>query len=328
MKFTQLGSTGLRVSVAGLGCGGFSALGMSSGKTEEEAADVVRTALDLGVNYIDTAAVYGTEGAVGRAIAGRRRDEIVIATKGRVADRTGRLVSSAEVAEGIDGSLKALGTDFIDVYQPHGPRRGRLEHLLEVVLPVLVRAKQAGKIRHIGLSESGDDPQHEILAGAADAAAFEVMLVAFHMMHQSAAHGLFERLRRDGVGVVVMYAVRNMFARQARLAEVFAELAADGRLPQAMARQPEPLGFLLHPAGAASLTEAAYRFARHEPGVDVVLFGTGNPDHVRANVAAILKPPLPAEDVRRIRGLFGHLAGVGLDTKPGRQAHAPASAGP
>ena len=310
------------MSVAGIGCGGFSALGMSNGKTEEEAADVVRTALDLGVNYIDTAAVYGTEGAVGRAIAGRR-NEVVIATKGPVADRAGRLLSGAEIADGIDSSLRALRTEFIDVYQPHGPRPGMLEHLLHVALPVLVRAKEAGKIAHIGLSESGDDPQHEIVAGAANAsAAFEVMLIAFHMMHQTAGQGLFERLRRDGVGVVVMYAVRNMFARKARLAEVFAELAADGRLPAAMARQPDPLGFLVHAAGAASLTEAAYRFARYERGVDVVLFGTGDPDHVRANVAAILKPPLPDEDIAKIRELFGHLAGVGLDRKPGRGGNA------
>src|SRR5688572_20558738 len=78
MEYTTLGRTGLQVSVAGLGCGGFSRLGMSSGRSEAEAADVVRTALDLGVTYIDTAEAYGTEGAVGLAIGGRQRDEIVV----------------------------------------------------------------------------------------------------------------------------------------------------------------------------------------------------------------------------------------------------------
>jgi L-galactose dehydrogenase len=59
--------------------------------------------------------------------------------------------------------------------------------------------------------------------------------------------------------------------------------------------------------------EAAYRYARHEPGADVVLFGTGNPAHLEANIASILKPPLPAADSARLAELFGELQGVGLD---------------
>ncbi|HEX2891219.1 hypothetical protein, partial [Vineibacter terrae] len=59
--------------------------------------------------------------------------------------------------------------------------------------------------------------------------------------------------------------------------------------------------------------DAAYRFARHEPGADVVLFGTGNRAHLRANIESILKPPLPAADVQRLYDLFGPLEGVGLD---------------
>ena len=70
------------------------------------------------------------------------------------------------------------------------------------------------------------------------------------------------------------------------------------------------------------MTEAAYRFARHEPGVDVVLFGTGDAGHLRTNVASLLKPPLPEADRAKLAALFGHLAvGIGLD---GHQAAAPA----
>ena len=64
---------------------------------------------------------------------------------------------------------------------------------------------------------------------------------------------------------------------------------------------------------AESVIDAAYRFARHEPGIDVVLFGTSSVEHLKANVASILRPPLPAEDVGRLYALFGHLVGVGLD---------------
>src|SRR5690349_12179654 len=61
MQYTTLGRTGLRVSVAGLGCGGFSKLGLGTGKSEDEAVSLIRQALELGVNLLDTAAVYGTE---------------------------------------------------------------------------------------------------------------------------------------------------------------------------------------------------------------------------------------------------------------------------
>ena len=76
---------------------------------------------------------------------------------------------------------------------------------------------------------------------------------------------------------------------------------------------PDPLGFLVHQGGASSIIDAAYRFVRHEPGVDVVLFGTGDVGHLRTNIDSLLKPPLPQADRERLAGLFGHLVGVGLD---------------
>jgi hypothetical protein len=71
--------------------------------------------------------------------------------------------------------------------------------------------------------------------------------------------------------------------------------------------------------GARTITEAAYRFVRHEPGVDVVLFGTGNPQHLRENIAALWAPPLPPADRQPLTKLFGHLVGVGLDRRYGQQ---------
>jgi len=74
----------------------------------------------------------------------------------------------------------------------------------------------------------------------------------------------------------------------------------------------DPLRSLLAAAQAATLPEAAYRFCRHEPGVDVVLTGTGNPQHLEANVGAILKPALPAAALQRLDAMFG-----GLDSLTG-----------
>jgi aryl-alcohol dehydrogenase-like predicted oxidoreductase len=91
------------------------------------------------------------------------------------------------------------------------------------------------------------------------------------------------------------------------------ELVAEGKLSAADVDVNDPLGFLVHEGGASSMMDAAYRFVRHEPGVHVVLFGTGNPAHVDTNIESILKPPLPKEDHDRLVSVFGHLVGVGLD---------------
>ena len=80
MEYTKLGRTDLRVSVAGLGCGGGSKLGLETGEGEEHSIRLVRSAIDLGVNFIDTASSYGTEVAVGKAIKGIPRDQVVLST--------------------------------------------------------------------------------------------------------------------------------------------------------------------------------------------------------------------------------------------------------
>lgn len=91
------------------------------------------------------------------------------------------------------------------------------------------------------------------------------------------------------------------------------ELATAGQVPQWLADTDNPLGFLIHAGGASSVTDAAYRFVRHEPGVHVVLFGTSSLKHLQANIHSLLKPPLPEADRQQLAELFGHLLGVGLE---------------
>ena len=92
---------------------------------------------------------------------------------------------------------------------------------------------------------------------------------------------------------MIMFAVRSLFSTPGRLQQDIKVLAGEGKLPSWLAEKAQPLDFLLCEGGAQSIIEAAYRYARHEPGTNVVLFGTGNPAHVEPNIAAILKPPLP-----------------------------------
>ena len=113
-----------------------------------------------------------------------------------------------------------------------------------------------------------------------------------------------------------MFAVRSIFAKPERVVAAMRDAAAQGKVDKSLGESAEPLGFLIHAGGAANITEAAYRFARHEPGVDVVLFGTGDAGHLRTNVASLLRPPLPQADRDKLAALFGQLTGVGMDFAP------------
>jgi L-galactose dehydrogenase len=307
MQYTTLGKTGLKVGVAGLGCGGNSRIGLGAGATEAQSVALVRAALDLGVNLLDTAAAYETEGIVGKAIKGRPRDSVLISTKSHA-------TSGAAVLANLDNSLRQLDTDYIDIFHLHGLGPGAYDKAMAEIVPGLIRAKEQGKVRHLAVSETGPrDPQHTMLARALEDGVFEVFMLAFHMMHQNAGNHVLPRTREKGVGTLCMFAVRNIFSKPEVLRKTISDLAAEGKVPAALAAEKNPLGFLVHEGGAESVVDAAYRYARHQPGIDVVLFGTGSIDHLRANVASILRPPLPAADVKKLQDLFGHLVGVGLD---------------
>src|SRR3954453_6618404 len=164
MERRKLGTQGLEVSAIGLGCMGMSAF---YGSTDEgEAIATIQRALDLGVDFLDTAQLYGpltNEELVGRAIKGRR-DEYVIATKfARRTDEAtagdlstlGPLDGSAEPVRGpIDGSLPRLGTYHIDLYYHH---RVDPNVPIEETVGAMAELVQAGKVRHIGLSEAAPE---------------------------------------------------------------------------------------------------------------------------------------------------------------------------
>ena len=297
----------------------FSRLGLGNGGSEANAIRVVRTALDLGVNLLDTAAVYGTEEVVGQAITGLPRLQVVVATKSQ-AHRDGVALPALDVVASLHGSLRRLRTDYVDIFQLHGVAPSAYPHARDVILPALLREREAGRIRHIGITETAPvDPSHAMLRQAVSDTCWDTVMVAFHMLHQNARVEVFPATTAARVGTLLMFAVRRIFARPDLLAATTAELAASGQLPDTLDLS-DPLGFLIHPRGAKSVTEAAYRYVRHEPGVDVVLFGTGDTAHVRDNIAALLAPPLPQADRNRIAALFGRFVGVGLDRPPARPA--------
>ena len=316
MHYTTLGRTNLRVSVPGLGTGGFSRLGLKAGKTEAEAVRLIEEAFGLGINVIDTTPSYGTEGVVGRALKSIPRQQVLIATKAPI-HRGAEWWPPERVVASLDNSLRLMGTDYVDVFNLHGVEASEYDHALNNIVPALLEQRAKGKIRHIGLTENPiNDFTNQMLTRALRDEVWEVVMVGFHMLHQGARARVFPLTRAKGIGTLLMFAVRSIFADPPRVARELRELAAKGLIEKWLAERNDPLGFLIHAGGAANLTEAAYRFARHEPGADVVLFGTGDAGHLRANVESLLKPPLPEGDRQKLAALFGHLAiGIGLDSQ-------------
>lgn len=310
MEYTILGRSGLTVSVAGLGCGGHSRLGQASGKSEQESIAVVQQALDLGINLIDTAEVYGTETIVGKAIKAVPRDRVVIATK-KLLPSSDHPDAVGELTRGLEQSLKRLQTDYVDIYFLHGVRPEQYHFAHNILAPVLLQMRDAGKIRCVGVTEAFiPDPGHQMLQQALEAEYWDVMMVGFNLLNQSARSRVFPRTREKNIGVLGMFAVRRALSQPAHLKKLIADLKRSGQVTPEACDDNDPLGFLTQGGTAATIPEAAYRFCRYEPGIHVVLTGTGNVDHLKANVASLLKPPLPQPDIQRLAEIFGKVDSV------------------
>jgi len=146
MQYRKLGNTDITVSEMALGCWPFAGGAYWGDQKDEDSIATVHAALDAGITFFDTAEGYengASERVLGRALAGRR-DKAVIATK--VSKKN---LAPADVAIACDRSLKALGTDWIDLYQIHWPNH---DIPLADTVGALVRLKEAGKIRAIGVS--------------------------------------------------------------------------------------------------------------------------------------------------------------------------------
>jgi len=314
MEFVRLGRTNENVSVAGLGCGGHSRLGMARGATTEQAANIVRHAIDLGINFIDTALVYGTEDAVGFGIQGRR-EKLFISTKSWVAKGPAQaapaFITAAELTQNLESSLKRLKTDYVDVFHLHGVSASQLKHSYEVLLPEMKKQQKAGKIRFLGITEVfAFDTGHEMFQAALPQDEFDVIMVGFNLLNPSARKSVFPLTMKHDVGTLIMFAVRRALNSAENTREAVAELLAKHEVNPASLNANDPLDFLRTTPGVKSQVEAAYRFCRHEPGAHVILTGTGSAAHLEENVRSILAPPLPAETQTKLKAIFGNVDSV------------------
>jgi aryl-alcohol dehydrogenase-like predicted oxidoreductase len=302
-----LGRTGLEVTVMGLGCGGYSRLGLGYDREDAQAEAVVRHAVDRGVNVIDTAEAYGTETHVGRAVRDFPRDRLVLCTKAGARDDDG-VRGPDSYRQSIENSLRNLGTDYIDVYAVHGLRIDDYDEVVATIVPELIRQIEKGNIRYIGVTEGfGSDTPHTMLARASRDDFWDTMMTGFNVINQSARELVCEPSSRHGVGVFGMFAVRHALSDPGNLKPVIEKLIGTGEVSAEEIDLAAPLDFALAETDKGTLAEVAYRFAVQEPGIHSVLSGTGSIEHLDANLDAAIQGPLSAATVEKLQLIFANV---------------------
>lgn len=183
MKYRTLGRTGLRVTPMGLGCGGPSGIGQRTGKSVRQSVRLVRQALDFGVNLIDMAEAYDTEHIVGMAIKGVGRNNLVLSTKSLMYYHGTRIIPD-DLVPAVNRSLRELKTDYIDIYHLHAVQEGDYQYAIETLVPILIKLREGGEIRFIGITEKfNDDPGHAMLSRAVKDDCWDVMGVGFNLLN-------------------------------------------------------------------------------------------------------------------------------------------------
>jgi aryl-alcohol dehydrogenase-like predicted oxidoreductase len=293
MQMRKLGS--LEVTLVGLGCNNF---GMRI--DEERSAGVVHAALDAGINFFDTADVYGgtrSEQYLGRALAGRR-DEVVIATKfvAPIDDDPSHAGAGARwIAEAVEGSLRRLGTDRIDLYQQHGPDPNVP---IEETLTALDRLARDGKVREIGNSNFSEQQidDAEAVSVSRGLARFVSAQNHFNLLHREPLQDVVPACVRHGLGVLPYFPLASgLLTGKYQRGERAPEGTRLSSLPEErVARVMSDRNFEQVDALSAFATERghtilelAFAWLAAQPAMTSIIAGATTPEQVAANVAAV-----------------------------------------
>jgi aryl-alcohol dehydrogenase-like predicted oxidoreductase len=329
MELRVFGRTGMRLSILGFGCGAVGGLMVRGDPLDQERT--IARAIAAGVNYFDTAVQYGngeSEKNLGRVLQKLKPANIAVGTKVRLPPGDFGRIADA-VTKSLEGSLTRLQLERVDIFHLHnaitesgGGESLSVRQVLGEVVPAFDRLRQQGKMRFLGLTAIGDTSAlHKVI----DARAFDSAQVVYNMVNPSAAvalpasypaqdyQRLFDHTEAAGVGVVGI--------------RVLAGGALSGsaeRHPIAGAA-PEPIGSamsydsdvararrlmpLVSEGSAASLTEAATRFALSHPAMGTILVGMATPQQFEDALAAAQKGPLPAAALNLLTELQQGFAG-------------------
>jgi aryl-alcohol dehydrogenase-like predicted oxidoreductase len=309
MLYRTLGRTGIKVSLAGLGTGGPSKLGQSTGRTALESHRIVHRALDLGINLFDSSPAYGvSEELLGGALQGVPRDRYIIATKFALRDAQGIKSDPQALMQQLEQSLARLGVDAVDVLQYHGVGPDVYRQVVDRFHSVALRAQEQGKVRFIGITETSDrDPEHVMLEAALRENLFDTFMVKYGILNQSAARVVFPLALEHNVGVFIMASVRTSLRSPEEAVGRLNGFIDQGVLAISPPFPDDPLGLGAAGGEIPSLTRAAYQFAARPEAVSTVLIGTGNVAHLEANVADLLGPRLSEAQFAHLERAFGSL---------------------
>lgn len=303
MREVRLGSSGPVVSAVGLGCNNF-------GRRIDEARtrEVVQAALDAGITMFDTAEMYSdgvSEEFLGRAL-GARRDEVMVATKfGWDQDRTSPSGGSAPyIRNAIEGSLRRLGTDHVDLYQYHRPDGVTP---IEETLGTLAELVREGKVRYIGSSNFTGALVREadVLARERGFERFVSAQNHYSWLHREPEEELVPALEELGIGLIPFFPLANglLTGKYRRGEPSPAGTRLEGELPEDDETW-DRVEALEAFAGARGLTllDVAIGGLAAMPTVSSVIAGATSPEQVRANVAAGEWVP-SAEELAELRAL-------------------------
>jgi aryl-alcohol dehydrogenase-like predicted oxidoreductase len=322
MEQRQLGRTGLEVSVLSFGCGAVGGL-MTRGDPRDQERAVAR-ALELGITYFDSAALYGngaSETNLGRVLA-KLKPKVIVATKVRVpATERGRMGET--ISSSLEASLKRLGRDHVDIFYCHntiadGGGGDTISHdqLVGDALPAFERLRKAGKTRFIGITALGDTAS---LLKLADSGAFDVAQICFNALNPTAGEmlpagypaqdyqGLMQRAHKAGMGTVGIRVLAGGAltgsTERHPLAMASVEPIGSSRDYAADVKRAQRLEPMVREGHAASLAEMAMRFAIANPALSTTLIGIANFEQFEAAASAVLKGPLSPAGLARLKEL-------------------------
>ena len=329
MQLRVFGRTEMQLSVLGFGCGAVGGL-MVRGDPADQERTVAR-AIAAGVNYFDTAVQYGdgeSEKNLGRILHKLKPAKVAVGTKVRLQpEQFGRIADA--VASSLEASLVRLQLERVDIFHLHNPITEKeggsalsVRQVLGEVVPAFERLRQQGKIRFLGMTAIGDTAA---LQQAIDSRAFDSAQIVYNMLNPSAAEDmpanypaqdygqLFDRTRRAGVGVVGIRVLAG------------GALSGSAERHPIASPPPEPIGSamsydadidrarrlipLVKEGFAASLTEAATRFAISHPAMGTILVGMATPQQFEDALAAVQKGPLPKAALDRLSELRSTFSG-------------------
>ncbi|QNK60349.1 aldo/keto reductase [Paenibacillus sp. PAMC21692] len=290
MKQNRLGSSDLLVSEIGLGC-------MSLGTDEKQATAIIDEAIELGINFLDTADLYDSgrnEEIVGKAIK-NRRSEVIVGTKVGNRREPGKDgwtwdASKAYILTAVKDSLRRLGTDYIDLYQLHG---GTIDDPIGETIEAFEELKQAGLIRHYGISSI----RPNVIREYASRSGIVSLMSQYSLLDRRPEETTLPLLADRGISLIARGPLASGI-----LTDNGSTKAERGYLdysPEELAGVRETLLGLTNEE--RTLGQTAIRYALSDPSVAVALTGASSAHQLRLNVTAAACQPLNDAELKALR---------------------------